>query len=261
MSQEKSVKTKKRRKRKFSIVNLLLILVLAVSIGAGVYAAANIFKTTEEIKQSDESYEYVLGEASHDDYVGNIDFEVLKTINPDVVGWIKMENTPINYPVVYNPEKGDYYLKHLFTGEYNNAGCLFIDVHNKSDMSDRNTVIYGHNMHNGSMFAALEKYKDPSFYQTHKELYYYTSDGRVFRLEPFAGYITTGEDMYVQVEFNTKSSYKEYIDSKIAKSTFQSDVELLPKDKIVTLSTCSYHTNDGRYALFCKSTEITGENQ
>ena len=139
------------------------------------------------------------------------------------------------------------------------AGCVYIDPHNKSDMSDENTVIYGHNMRNGTMFAMLANYKNPEFYKTDRKVYYLTSDGRAFMLEPFAGYVTVGSDAYVQVSFADDEDFMDYVNAKIERSTFKSEIQIKPDDQIVTLSTCSYHTNDGRFALFCKSTEIDVE--
>ena len=78
-------------------------------------------------------------------------------------------------------------------------------------------------------------------------------------LEPFAGYVTDGGDAYVQVNFSDDEEFINYVNAKIDRSTFRSDIQITPEDQIVTLSTCSYHANDGRFALFCKSTEIDVE--
>ena len=78
-------------------------------------------------------------------------------------------------------------------------------------------------------------------------------------LEPFAGYVTDGSDAYVQVDFVDDEEFINYVNAKIDRSTFRSDIQITPEDQIVTLSTCSYHANDGRFALFCKSTEIDVE--
>ncbi|MBQ8067048.1 MAG: class B sortase [Solobacterium sp.] len=251
-------KTLNRNQKNAILVTLLTLLMMAASCIAG-YAGYNIFNETQEYRQSDEAYDFVLGEASSDETEYTIDFDTLAKINPDITGWIRMEGTPINYPVVWSAEKGDYYLKHLFTGEYNNAGCVYIDPHNKSDMSDKNTVIYGHNMRNGTMFAMLANYKNPEFYKADRKVYYLTSDGRAFMLEPFAGYVTVGSDAYVQVSFADDEDFMDYVNAKIERSTFKSEIQITPDDQIVTLSTCSYHANDGRFALFCKSTEIDVE--
>lgn len=254
-AKRKAVKKKKRRKSNKWLMRLLTLVMIA-AIGAAGYAGYNIFSEAREYEESDTAYDFVVGEATKDDTEYSIDFNTLAQINPDITGWIRMDGTPINYPVVFNPEKGDYYLKHLFTGEYNNAGCVYIDPHNQSDMSDKNTVIYGHNMRNGTMFAVLANYKKQEYYKSSQKIYYLASDGRAFMFEPFAGYVTTGSDAYVQVTFADDNDFMNYVSDKIRKSTFRSETEIGPEDQIVTLSTCSYHVNDGRFALFCKSTEI-----
>jgi len=88
-----------------------------------------------------------------------IDFDALKAINPDIVGWLYCAGTPINYPLVQGSDN-DYYLHHLYNRKPNKSGCLFIDFANVPDFTDHNTVIYGHNMKSGAMFAVLEKYKN-----------------------------------------------------------------------------------------------------
>ena len=86
-----------------------------------------------------------------------VDFNGLKAINPEVIGWIQIEGTSISYPIMKGKDN-DYYLKHTFEGNYNAAGSIFIDYTNNSNFEDCNTIIYGHNMKNGSMFGLLRKH-------------------------------------------------------------------------------------------------------
>lgn len=250
-------RVRRKQKKKSKALTVLLIFIIAIAAGVGGYAASQVFKDVQEIKESEEKYEYVLGQAvKAEEKEYNVDFETLGKINSNITGWIIMENTPINYPVVWS-EDNEFYLKHLFTGEYNNAGCIYIETANSKDMTDKNTVMYGHNMKNGTMFAALLNYRKQEFYDANKVLYYIRSDGAMFRLEPFAGYISSGDDPYIEIEFDSTEAFYEYVNHKIANSTFRSSVQIQPEDRIVTLSTCSYHVNDGRYAVFCKSTEMS----
>ena len=95
-----------------------------------------------------------------------VDFAALREINPDIVAWIYIEGTKINYPIVQG-EENSYYLKHLFSGEWNGSGCIFLDFRNDASFADRHSIIYGHHMKNGTMFTDLDKYKKQEFFDEH----------------------------------------------------------------------------------------------
>ena len=95
-----------------------------------------------------------------------VDFAALREINPDIVAWIYIEGTKINYPIVQG-EDNSYYLKHLFSGEWNGSGCIFLDFRNDASFADRHSIIYGHHMKNGTMFTDLDKYKKQEFFDEH----------------------------------------------------------------------------------------------
>ena len=95
-----------------------------------------------------------------------VDFDALSEINPDIVAWIYIEDTEINYPVVQGTDN-QYYLKRLFNGKWNGSGCIFLDSRNSPDLSDRHSIIYGHHMKNGTMFSGLTEYKKQGFYEGH----------------------------------------------------------------------------------------------
>mgnify|MGYP000782800669 FL=1 len=95
-----------------------------------------------------------------------VDFSVLREINPDIVAWIYIEGTKINYPIVQGGDNS-YYLKHLFSGEWNGSGCIFLDFRNDVSFADRHSIIYGHHMKNGTMFTDIDKYKKQEFFDEH----------------------------------------------------------------------------------------------
>ena len=124
---------------------------------------------TQKIEDQDLSPEAVPGETPEEvaeQGFLQVDFNKLEEINPDVIAWIEIPGLEISYPVVQGRDN-DYYLHHLITGENHKSGSIFMDFHNQEDLSDRNTIIYGHNMKDGSMFGGLKKYRDPSFYEEH----------------------------------------------------------------------------------------------
>lgn len=176
-----------------------------------------------------------------------VDFEGLAAINPDIVGWIYSEDTPINYPIVQGTDNS-YYLKHLYTGEYNGAGSIFLDSRNSSDFSDRHTIVYGHHMQNGSMFSSLTGYKKQDYYEAHPILYLITPE-KNYEIEVFAGYVASVKDDAWQITFDSEESFQAWIGRAIEKSTFSSNITPVATDRIITLSTCSYEFDNARYVL------------
>ena len=176
-----------------------------------------------------------------------IDFESLSSINSDIVGWLYIEGTKINYPIVQG-EDNSYYLKHLFDGKYNSSGCIFLDTRNNADFSDRHSVIYGHNMRDGSMFAGLTKYKKQAYYDEHPIALLVTPGGN-YRIEFFAGYVASNKDDAWKISFFTDEEFEVWLNQAVEKSCFTSTVSPAVTDKIITLSTCSYEFDDAKFVL------------
>lgn len=172
----------------------------------------------------------------------SVDFEYLKSQNKDIVAWIYSEGTPINYPVVQGKDN-DYYLRRLINGKYNQSGTLFVDYKNKGDFSDLNTIIYGHNMKNDSMFGTIINYKKQEYFDSHKEIDLFTENAN-YKIKLYAGLTIDGNSNL----YNITNSNKEFIKLK-DKSDFKSDVIPNEDDKIVMLSTCSYDYELARYVL------------
>ena len=187
--------------------------------------------------------------------LSKIDFIPLKEINDDVVGWILAEESAIDYPIVLG-EDNEYYLSHLFNHERNKLGSIFMDYRNNGDFSDKNTIIYGHNMKNGSMFSSLTKYKDQSYYDSYPTMVLYTPDGD-FTIELFAGIVADGNYEFVSFKFANDVDFQDYINALKGNSTFESNTIVKSNDRIVTLCTCSYEFNNARYALYGKLTPIS----
>lgn len=179
-----------------------------------------------------------------------IDFSILNRENKDIIGWIYSEDTPINYPVVQSNDN-NYYLRRLIDGSYNMAGSIFMDYRNTSNLSDSNTIIYGHNMKNDMMFGTLEKYKNQDYYNNHKEIYYFTPEKK-YKIELVSGFTTSVDsEIYDFSKFNINK-----VNEFIKKSNFNSEVLLSKDDKFITLSTCSYDYEDARYILIGVLREI-----
>lgn len=184
----------------------------------------------------------------------SMDFSALKEINPDIIGWIRAEGTNIDYPIAQT-DNNDYYLSHLYNKDWNSNGTIFADYRNAGDFSDRNTVIYGHHMKNGTMFQALEEYKDQEFYDVNPTMTLFTPDGD-YIIELICGTVEDGNYQFVKFDFDGEEGFIQYIEGFQSRSTFVSDVEAQPGDKIVSLCTCSYEWTNARYMVIGKLVPI-----
>ena len=176
-----------------------------------------------------------------------VDFDALKSINSDIVGWIYMEGSEINYPIVQS-EDNSYYLKHLFDRSSNSSGCIFLDCRNTSNFTDRHSIIYGHHMKNGTMFSGLDSYKSQEYYDAHPQMLLMTPEQN-YVIEIFAGYVASVSDDAWQLSFESEEDFVDWIGRAIDRSCFASGMTPADNDRIITLSTCSYEFDNARFVL------------
>ncbi len=176
-----------------------------------------------------------------------VDFDALSEINPDIVAWIYIEDTEINYPVVQGTDN-QYYLKRLFNGKWNGSGCIFLDSRNSPDLSDRHSIIYGHHMKNGTMFSGLTEYKKQGFYEGHPVVLLMMPEQNV-RVEIFAGYVANVQENAWEIALGSDVEFGEWLEEAKERSCFKSEITPAVTDRIVTLSTCSYEFDNARFVL------------
>lgn len=177
----------------------------------------------------------------------SVDFVALSRINPDIVGWLYCEGTAINYPVVQGSDDV-YYLDHLFNGTRNANGCLFLDSRVDASFSSLHSIIYGHHMRSGAMFAALDGYKRQSYYNAHPDMLLLTPDA-TYEVRLFAAYVAAPSESAWEVSFSSDEEIRSWVDAAIARSTFESEVKPAPGDRFLTLSTCSYEFGNARFLV------------
>lgn len=251
----------KKQKRKKTAGDYFLTLVLLVAIGAFCFAGFNLIHIYLEYKKGTDEYaaleEMAVTEREPDSQKeqtgenpgeGNaaypqppitVDFAPLRQVNEEVIGWIYVEGIPsISYPVVKGSDN-DYYLHRTYEGTYNFAGTIFLDYENKGDFSDCNTIVYGHNMQNGSMFGHLNQFTDGDAYEKSKYFWILTPD-KNYRYQIFAAYRTgVASDTYT-LFMGPGDEFLEYANKMKTYTEIQTeDVEMGVRDKIVTLSTCT----------------------
>ena len=168
-----------------------------------------------------------------------VNFEELKSKNTDTVAYLKVNNTKIDY-VVVKGEDNNYYLTHNFNKEANSAGWIFADYKNKFDGTDRNIVIYGHNMLNGSMFGTLKNARKKEWYENSDNLIIslVTEKGNQ-HYKIFSIYTVKNEDYYIKTEFSDTDEFKKFISTIASRSIKKFDYNLEEIEQILTLSTCS----------------------
>ena len=187
--------------------------------------------------------------------VKQFDWAALKAENADCVGWLECEGTVINYPVVQG-KNNKYYLTHLFNGEEQRYGTLFVDAENTPNFRDQNTIIYGHRLKNGKMFGSFSNYRDgDKYYKKHPVFMLYTPE-HAYRVEIFANAYVDGAKG-VPMSFATREEYAAWIEKMYKLSSFKSDVVMTPDYKMLTLYTCSYDYETQRQLLVGKLIPLT----
>ena len=166
-----------------------------------------------------------------------INWKKLHKINPDIVAWIKVPGTKIDYPVLHC-HKWNEYLHKDYEGKESEPGSVFIQAESSEDFSDFHIIIYGHNMRNKSMFGSLHSYEDGSFRKNHKKIYIY-QPGKAIRATIYSAYdCPDGSDTY-QTEFHTDEEREEWISRTLSDSDSGPETGPGTEDRFITLSTCS----------------------
>lgn len=229
-----------RRQRKTGLLLLVIALALVI-LGISGY---KLYQGTREYSEGDDVYEDILEIATEDQ---GIDFQALQAINPNIRAWIAREDIGLNYPVVQGDDN-EYYLKHLVDGTVNKMGSIYMDYRNSPDFSDENTILYGHNMKNGAMFAMLTQYKDPQFYVEHPTLELTTPDAE-YIIDLFSFYTIDTNDFVAVTDFGSDVEFISYTQEIIGKSAFKCNINVKPTDKLITLYTCTYDYDNARFIL------------
>lgn len=236
----------------------ILMLICAIVFFFALYKVVDILV---EYKTIDNFYDDTRGAYIEEDSKGHISDVLLSSLisaNDDIKGWIYIEGTDISYPVLQGPDN-DYYLFRAYNKQYLVAGSIFMESLNNPDFTDDHTVIFGHNMYNGSMFGQLDKFFDEEYMKEHSGIFIKLPDGTWNRYEIFGAYTADIDDGTFTIFTENSSEYDKYL-SLIAEKNVYKDVDPPSGgERILTLSTCTEDSDDYRrnviQARFVENTE------
>lgn len=178
--------------------------------------------------------------------------------NPDLIGWLSIEGTVIDYPVMYSPQAHDFYLSHDFEKKKDKNGLLVLQADCDPFTSGTNLIIHGHKMKSGKMFGTLAKYKDQSYWKKHPVIKFDTLYARG-EYQIFAAFYSKVYDVnkdvfkyYHFINANTEAELQDFITNVKKLALYDTGMDVVFGDTLITLSTCSYHTKDGRFVVAAK---------
>ena len=265
----------RRRKRTKTLGDVIRLIVMLAALAVFLYSGYTLYGFYKEYKKSSDEYDnlensYAADQEQESENIDNledddalqsisgqevrtvfedgeektlpvlknpIDFTQLLSVNSDIVGWLRSRALDISYPVVQGKDN-DYYLHRTFEKTDNFAGCLFVNSYNMGDFTDQNTIIYGHNMKNGSMFGKLKNFSDPEVFKKSRYFWIFTPDF-IYQYRIFSASVVDKTGLTYQISF-TDDEFDQFISRAYSNSVVDNQgVTVTKEDRIVTLSTCT----------------------
>ena len=265
----------RRRKRTKTLGDVIRLIVMRAALAVFLYSGYTLYGFYKEYKKSSDEYDnlensYAADQEQESENIDNledddalqsisgqevrtvfedgeektlpvlknpIDFTQLLSVNSDIVGWLRIRALDISYPVVQGKDN-DYYLHRTFEKTDNFAGCLFVNSYNMGDFTDQNTIIYGHNMKNGSMFGKLKNFSDPEVFKKSRYFWIFTPDF-IYQYRIFSASVVDKTGLTYQISF-TDDEFDQFISRAYSNSVVDNQgVTVTKEDRIVTLSTCT----------------------
>ena len=243
------------RKKKKKKAGIFSTIILVVALAVFCFSAFQLFKILKGYHDGRSEYDKVRKLAveekkgdGEDQF--SVNFDELMKMNPDTIGWIRFHPEPsqISYPIVKGKDNSEY-LKKTFSANENTLGAIFLNVDNNADFMDKNTIIYGHRMKDGSMFRHLQDYEEKSFWESNPYFYIYTPDGREITYHIYsAGQVEDTSDTYL-TSFESEEAYQSFLNMTKEASLYDTGVELNAQSAIVTLSTWTSASDNHRFVV------------
>ena len=250
-----TMRRKKNKRYKKVILNIIIYMILLFVL---IYSGIKIFKwyndKTNNNKIAEQIKSTVIVEDKNEDENKEeytVDFKRLKEQNNETVAWIKVNNTNVEYPVL-RATNNSFYLNHSFDKSKNSAGWIFADYRNKFDGTDKNIIIYGHNMRDDSMFGSLKNILNSAWYDNEENTnitLYTENEKSIYKV--FSIYKIESEDYYIKTEFSNDNEFEKFIETLKKRSIKNFNIDISKEDSILTLSTCA-NNNKYRVVLHAK---------
>lgn len=244
-------------KKKKGVKDYFRLLLLTICVAVFVYSGYQLLNIYLQYRNIDKAYDALLEEYIEDnDGFHIIAWDDLLERNPDVIAWIQIPNTNIDYPVLQG-DTNDTYLRHDIDGNYLVAGSIFVDANHSAPLEEPNTIIYGHNMRNSSMFSDLKEYINPEFVKDHPYVYIYLPDGTVSEYQIVSTQeIDAYSDIYMVNLPNLDTHYNKIMDGNKLDVPFERD-----QSPMITLSTCAtYDVNNTARVVVHAAMQRSGIN-
>lgn len=232
------------KKVRLAASNVIMVCLAAIMIVSG----WRLFTIYRNYMADRSAYDKVSEQAGNIDE--GIDFDALRKINPDVIGWLYYKDTIIDYPIVQGENNKDY-LSMLFDRTWGGCGTLFADCVTEAPFKQFNTIVYGHHMKDGTMFACLKELRDPEYCSKHPKLDLSTPDGD-YDLEICAFLNEPADSNIYLTNMKTEEEKQDYLDLIQQLADYTTDVSVTTEDRLVMLSTCAYEFENARYIVACK---------
>lgn len=241
-----TMRRKKNKRYKKVILNIIIYMILLFVL---IYSVIKIFKWYNDKTNNNKIAEQIkstviVEDKNEEEYT--VDFKKLKEQNNETVAWIKVNNTNVEYPVL-RATNNSFYLNHSFDKSKNSAGWIFADYRNKFDGTDKNIIIYGHNMRDDSMFGSLKNILNSAWYDNEENTnitLYTENEKSIYKV--FSIYKIESEDYYIKTEFSNDNEFEKFIETLKKRSIKNFNIDISKEDSILTLSTCA---NNDKYRV------------
>lgn len=257
----------KKKKTKYFIALIAFLVVIAIGIVLILREAQkrkSAAEKVEEITEAVNDVEPVKDEVEEMPYSNlgieipekNLDWNKLHKENEDIYAWITVTDTTVDYPVLQHPTDNTYYLNNNIDGTPGYPGCIYTEDYNAKDFSDKNTVLYGHNLKDKTMFSSLHNYEEENTFSKDQYIYIWTEND-VFVYKVFAAYEFNSNHLLLNYDYNNEYVYEQYIkdifnvkDNGYGIANIKDDIDVTKEDRIITLSTCTTdHNSDQRFLV------------
>ena len=249
--------------RSIRIVSIVLFCFAVIQLGRYVYSYKDAKDTLDELQREVQLVDDIVADegaplSSVHEVQPMSRTEKLQQINRQIVGWIQVEGTAINNPIMQAGDN-DFYLDHNHLNEKSRSGSIFLDYRNDARIVGKHTILYGHVMRDGTMFGQLPNYANQQFLDAHPT-FEIELMGNQYKVEIFSAYETTTDFYYIETVFPTKEAYATFLQSIRQKSIVSTLADVVPEDDVITLSTCTTSTfNEKRFVIHGKMKKIVDD--